>query len=309
MRFIKIIFCYLAMCAAIAFISSQADAAEANPCITCHAKLQKPAKSVHAAIALGCSACHKPVEGKTHPGQKGSIVLTQNMPGLCYNCHDESKFKGKSVHQPIPAGMCTGCHDAHQSNYPKVLLKDVPGLCYNCHDESKFKGKSGHTNLGMCTGCHNPHSSESDKILKTTQPELCFTCHEKPKFNKKYVHSIIPAGGCSSCHTPHANNNPSLLINSGVEELCLTCHVGKNDGRHIVSLPDNRIHPIKGKNPSTVKTITVPDPKRPGKEMQIIDPDNPGKDFDCVTCHDPHSSDFRQLFTEQNICGKCHKYY
>ena len=202
------------------------------------------------------------MEGKTHPDQKGSIKLTQDMPGLCYSCHDASKFKGKSVHQPVSSGMCTACHDPHQSNFPKILVKDVPGLCYNCHDESKFKGASGHTAVGMCTGCHNPHSSNSDKILKMDQPELCYTCHDKSKFTKKYVHAIIAAGGCTSCHTPHISKNPFLLLNDNVQALCITCHVDKNDGRHIVSLPGGRAHPISGvTDPATIKWITEKDPK------------------------------------------------
>jgi predicted CXXCH cytochrome family protein len=91
--------------------------------------------------------------------------------------------------------------------------------------------------------------------------------------------------------------------------LCITCHVNKNDGRHIVTIPGKRVHPLTGKDPSTVKHIKVPDPKRPGEEMEIIDPNNPGKDITCVTCHDPHSSDFAKLFTQKNICEKCHVYF
>ncbi len=288
----------------------QAYSAQENPCLSCHAEFNQRAKSVHAALGMGCTACHKAVEGKNHPSQKGSIILTQNMPGLCYGCHDESKFKGKAVHSPVSGGMCTTCHNAHQSNSPKLLVKDVPGICYNCHNESKFKGgKSGHTNIGMCTGCHNPHSSNISKILRNNQPDLCYSCHEKSKFSKKYVHSIISAGGCTSCHIPHISNNPYLLSAGSVNELCLTCHVAKADGKHIVTLPGKRIHPIKGKDPSTVKMIKVPDPKNPGKEMEIPDPNDPGKEITCATCHDPHSSDFAKLFTQKNICARCHRYY
>ncbi|MBM4147258.1 MAG: cytochrome C, partial [Nitrospira sp.] len=166
MRTIKILTFLSILLITFCLLPFEFSSAEEIQCVTCHVKLAQKAKSVHAAIALGCQSCHKTVEGKTHPGQKGSIALKQNMPGLCYNCHDETKFKGKSVHQPVSGGMCTGCHDPHQSDFPKILIGKVPDLCYNCHSESKFKGKSGHTLLGMCTGCHNPHSSDSDKILK-----------------------------------------------------------------------------------------------------------------------------------------------
>jgi predicted CXXCH cytochrome family protein len=286
----------------------QTYAAQENPCVACHPEFNQKFKSIHAALGMGCATCHKQVGGKNHPAEKGSIILTQSMPGLCYTCHDESKFKGKSVHQAVSGGMCTGCHDAHQSNYPKILLKDIPGICYNCHDPKKFRGKSGHTNIGMCSGCHNPHSSDFNKLVKTTQPELCFSCHEKDKFSKKYVHSIIATGGCTSCHSPHTTMYPSLLPSS-VQELCITCHAAKNDGRHITSLPGKKVHPIKGIDPSTVKMIQAPHPDRPGVIIEQRDPNAPGKEITCATCHDPHSSDYRKLFTQKNMCARCHKYY
>ena len=293
----------------VGFLTSQSYAAQENQCLSCHTKFKEKAKSVHAAVGMGCETCHKAVAGKTHPDQKGSITLTQEMPGLCYSCHDQSKFKGKSVHQPVSSGMCTGCHDPHQSNFPKILVKDVPGLCYNCHDESKFKGASGHTAVGMCTGCHNPHSSNSNKILKMEQPELCYSCHDKSKFAKKYVHSIIPVGGCTSCHTPHISSNPSLLLNP-VNDVCTSCHKAQGSGSHVIAaFPGNKTHPVKGvKDPSTLKMIKAPDPKNPKKEIEIPDPNVPGKELTCVSCHNPHSSDYEHLFPVERICLKCHKY-
>ena len=110
----------------------QTVSAQENPCVGCHPEFQQKYKSVHAALGLGCATCHKQVEGKNHPAEKGSIILTQSMPGLCFTCHEETKFKGKSVHQVVSGGMCTGCHDPHQSNYPKILLKDILKERYPC---------------------------------------------------------------------------------------------------------------------------------------------------------------------------------
>lgn len=308
MNLAKILLSLTAIIFTFGLLTFPSYSAEENPCVVCHTDLKKPAKSVHAALGMGCSACHKPVESKTHPDQKGSIILTQNMPELCYSCHDESNFKGKSVHQPVSGGMCTGCHNAHQSDFSKILVKDVPGLCYNCHDESKFKGTSGHTLLGMCTGCHNPHSSNSNKILKSDQPEVCYDCHDKAKFTKKYVHGIINVGGCTSCHAAHTSNKPSLLLNS-IHELCISCHAAKLKLPHVVALPGKKRHPIEGvKDPSTLKMIKMSDPKNPKKQMEVPDPNVPGKDLTCASCHDPHSSDFRALLTQQRICLKCHKF-
>jgi len=315
MRFKNFLIVFSAFLIVTSVLNYQTCSAEENPCVTCHADLKKPAKSVHAAMGLGCSSCHKTVEGKNHPAEKGSIILTQSMPGLCYSCHDESKFKGKSVHQPVSGGMCTGCHNAHQSNYPKLLLKDSPALCYSCHNESKFKGgKSGHTGIGMCTGCHTPHASASVKILKGDQPELCYTCHDKAKFTKKYIHGIISKGGCTACHTPHTSNYPALLTNN-ITEVCITCHLPQSKGQHVTATviagPKRRFHPVSGVTDPRFpgKPKKIPDPNKPGKEIEAYDPDNPGKLITCASCHDPHSSDYIHLFPVANVCGLCHKYF
>jgi len=235
---------------------------EANPCIACHANL-KEAKFIHNPLAMGCEACHKSMPGKNHP-EKGSIILVQTMPGLCYNCHDETKLKGKTIHSPV--------------------------------------------SKGMCTGCHNPHSSNNENLLKFTNKELCFSCHDKNKFEKKYTHKVINVIGCSTCHNPHASNNPSLLPNP-INDLCTTCHKAQSSGIHIVALPGGKIHPIKDiKDISTLKIIKVPDPVNPKRQIEMPDPKVPGKDLSCVSCHNPHSSDYSKLFPVQRICLKCHKY-
>jgi predicted CXXCH cytochrome family protein len=306
MNFSKKSVCFIGMLFSFLFFASQAFSAEEDPCLKCHQKFKSAEKSVHAALALGCQTCHKQVEGKKHPGDKNSILLTQAMPGLCYTCHDQSKFKGKANHKPVTSGTCTGCHNAHQSAYPKLLIKDIPGLCYSCHDEKKFKGKSGHTLLGMCTGCHTPHSSDTEKLLRTSQPDLCYTCHNKAGFSKKYVHGIIAMGGCTACHSAHIADYPHLLP-SNIQQLCISCHAAKTDGRHIVSVPGRRVHPVQGTNPLTRKFIEAQDIKT-GKKKLILDPKNPPEEFTCATCHLPHSSDLPKLSPQKNICIKCHKY-
>jgi predicted CXXCH cytochrome family protein len=237
--------------------------AEENPCLKCHVKLQQPAKHVHA-VLNGCEVCHTKEEGKNHPDDKKSIKLTQNMPNLCYNCHEASKFKGTTVHAPVMGGMCTSCHDPHQSDNPKILKEPIP--------------------------------------------EVCYTCHDKAKFTRKYVHKVINVIGCGTCHNPHASNNPALLPSSKTD-ICISCHKSQASGTHVVSIPGKRFHPIKGvKDPSTLKWIQAPDPKNPKRMIEIPDPNVPGEELTCVSCHDPHSSDYHKLFTAERICLKCHKY-
>ena len=277
--------------AVIAFESATPGtcSAEEKPCMKCHTKFREPAKSVHAALASGCQTCHTTAKGKKHPVQKNSIILIQQLPGLCYNCHEASQFKGSSVYAPVEDGMCNACHDPHQSNYSSLLLKQSPVLCYTCHDKVKFEGKYGHTAVGMCVFCHNPHASNYSTILKKDVPDVCFTCHDEAQFKKKYVHPIVTIpNGCTLCHNPHANDNQSALLRPTFD-LCASCHSGKADGRHILAEMNLEgrevIHPVKG----------VPDPAKPSGKLS------------CISCHEPHSSDFPKLFVEENLCKRCHK--
>jgi len=294
---------------ATAFFFCTSATAEDNPCLACHAKIKEP-QFVHAAVALGCQTCHKPVEGKSHPAEKQSIVLIQKMPEVCFTCHAPSKFQEKVVHSPVLSGTCTGCHDPHSSNVKKLLTNRMPGLCFNCHKESAFKAKYDHAPIygGMCPACHSPHSSPNQKLLLSPTPEVCYTCHEKSKFNKKYVHAVVKLG-CDSCHDPHKGDYPNLLLKEQFD-LCLSCHPNKNDGRHVINVPGGKPHPIRGvKDPSVPWTKMIPSSKVPGKLVEVPDPTKPGKEMDCLSCHEPHSSDYRNLFLVDNICGKCHEYY
>jgi predicted CXXCH cytochrome family protein len=241
-------------------LTFQSYSAEENPCVACHVDLKQPSKSVHAVLKMGCSACHKSVEGNSHPDQKGSIILTQKMPGLCYGCHEESKYKGTSGHTRL--GMCTGCHNPHRSDAKKLLLSDQPDLCYACHDKAKFTKKNVHgiINVGGCTSCHAPHISDQPFLLSSPEHELCISCHAAktqgshvvalpgrkrhpvigvkdpstlkmikvpdPKNPQKQIEVPDPNVpgkdmNCSSCHDPHSSDFKALLT---AEKICMKCH-------------------------------------------------------------------------------------
>jgi len=264
--------------------------AEEDQCLRCHAELTKPSKSIHAPLTSGCQTCHTLVEGRNHPEHKDSVKLKQDIPGLCYSCHDKSKFKGKSLHPPVVNDMCTTCHDAHQSTFEKLLLRDIPGLCYNCHNESKFRGKLVHAPVakGLCMRCHSPHASNFNSILISDSPEICYRCHDKGPFTKKHIHVVIAVpNGCNLCHNAHASDSPHLL-SKPIIELCTGCHKAQEKGMHLVApVPGQIVHPVTG----------VPDPSNPKRELS------------CVSCHNPHSSNFPKLFPIARICSKCHPYY
>jgi predicted CXXCH cytochrome family protein len=110
-----------------------------------------------------------------------------------------------------------------------------------------------------------------------TDSATCITCHED-KTKGKSVHSAI-AMGCLSCHEVRANKESThvKLITATPYKLCLTCHTDK-DASHI----QGRVHPPAVR--------------------------------DCLKCHDPHTSDYKnQLLkptsgdAKENLCLSCHQ--
>jgi predicted CXXCH cytochrome family protein len=243
----KVRLVYVTVCCLLSFVfcllSVLPALSQESPCLICHGQFKRPAKAVHAALGMGCETCHQAVEGMKHPQQKGSIKLMQDMPGLCHGCHEESKFKGKVIHSPVAGGMCTGCHNPHQSEFNKILLSDQPDLCYNCHDKADFTKKNVHMAvLGGCGSCHSPHASQSHALL--LQPSingLCLQCH--PNIPQR-PHAVARWGGghplrgkndpvrkgkefsCISCHDPHSSDSVRLFrykADSGIG-ICKYCH-------------------------------------------------------------------------------------
>ena len=112
---------------------------------------------------------------------------------------------------------------------------------------------------------------------KNTDPKKCLECHDD-KTKHKFVHSAMHAG-CLSCHEIRTNKDVTRvkLITATPSALCLTCHADKD------------AHTIKG---------TV----------------HPPAQRDCLTCHDPHSSDNKNQLVKaesgdakENLCLQCHQ--
>jgi len=247
-----------ALTVAASFMSSPAIAQEVD-CLKCHAGLLKNKPVVHAAVQMGCSACHtgiadalKVPHKKTTTFAKG---LSADQPELCYGCHDKAKFTRSVVHPALQMG-CTACHDPHASNKAKLLAADVPGQCGSCHDKAEFTRKNVHPPVagGMCLSCHDPHSSPQSGMLVKPHVELCGECHDqvvhKPHAIAGFTQSGHPIGQirkdpkgkplplledpkrpgkpftCASCHNPHSSDNRKLFrypARSSMD-LCMNCH-------------------------------------------------------------------------------------
>ena len=128
---------------------------------------------------------------------------------------------------PIREGKmsCSGCHNPHGSNGPKLLTKNtVNETCYTCHAEKRGPFLWEHAPAREdCTNCHKPHGSVNASLLKQRVPWLCQQCH-LTAFHPSTAYSgtglpgaTLPSGaqqllgkGCTNCHSEvHGSNHPS----------------------------------------------------------------------------------------------------
>jgi len=273
-----VLICTLWLAAAEQPAGAAAAAAE-KTCLSCHSDLAKE-RYVHGPVATGeCARCHTPVDKETmYDGRKHRFKLAREERELCYLCHERRLDAQKVVHGPVRFGLCTACHDPHQSPYRYRMKASPPSkLCYQCHVNDKTINKEVHgpVAVGDCVACHDPHSSPYQYRLIAEGQNLCFTCHTEKKeefLSKRFGHP--PAAlNCSNCHDPHTSPN-ALRLNNSVPALCFGCH------------PEKKDHIAKAKTQHSAYKI----------------------DKKCLNCHDPHYTNFpKQLrAAPADLCLSCH---
>jgi len=130
------------------------SAEPAELCITCHDKAKFGKKVVHAALGMGCLACHNPHSSDQpgllakaptqvcldcHPGVKKQAHLVVGFSGGGHPLGDE--MRPRPVADPIREGKgfsCASCHDPHSSDFPKLSRfnpREGMGLCQKCHQK------------------------------------------------------------------------------------------------------------------------------------------------------------------------------
>jgi len=244
-------------------------------CVTaaCHARMLKT-KNIHP-VAEPCDGCHQSIAPDHPQKNKKTFKLTEEVPALCYQCHTPFGKK-KNVHPPVKDGMCTTCHNPHDSAEPKLLSQPVKDLCASCHpDKIDYKYVHGPVATGDCVTCHDPHESDNARLVVKNGPDLCFMCHGdiQEEFKKKFVHPAMELG-CPSCHNPHGSSIKKFFAAEGAK-LCYQCH----------STIEDKL--------KTAKSIHPPIKTARG----------------CATCHTPHASDAPKLLpkTGKDFCLDCHK--
>jgi predicted CXXCH cytochrome family protein len=281
-------------------------------CIGCHEDKAK-GKSVHSAIAIGCTACHEVRTNRdiTH------IKLTTATPyKLCLSCHadkDATQIKGH-VHPPAVRD-CLKCHDPHTSDNKDQLLKATSGdekenLCLSCHRTGLDVPTNGsrHAALDMgCDTCHTIHKVgepgklEFDFHLTKSTPALCLDCHDAKDESLQKAHQNQPfaTANCVSCHDPHQSRSPKLMQafmhNPFENKMCDTCHQPAVDGKVVLTA-------------KTPKELCVTCHGDKEKQIENAKVQHPGAMGECTDCHSPHASKYPGLPKTDpvNICLSCH---
>ena len=277
-------------------------------CFGCHEDKRELAASVsaHEPFKKGeCSACHDPHASATPAQLKapGSALCqschdasTPAMIGAhhgfsmataeCTQCHDPHSGQGRGLmlavrHEPFATGDCAQCHLENPGG-AALLVATGGQLCWKCHqDYPRAKDTVIHepVALGSCEACHSPHASSHAGLLRFGPDKLCADCHADMDTRRAKARSAHPLRSkdvsCLSCHQPHSSREEHLLSSGGIRT-CMPCHPTERHG-----------HPL-------------------GEDH--LDP-RTGSRITCVTCHDPHGTDFPyQLRGDQSrgLCLECH---
>ena len=281
-------------------------------CLECHGDKAK-GKSVHTAIAAGCTSCHEIRVNKDVTRVK---LITTTVAALCFTCHSDknpSEING-IVHKPANRD-CLKCHDPHSSENKNQLLKPTAGevkenLCLSCHAVGTHTPEKGsrHVALDMgCDTCHETHKTgpgsgrEFTKHLKKATPALCLDCHDAKDTGLAKAHQNQPfeKADCVTCHNPHESERPKLMQTflhpPFADKSCEMCHAPAKGGK--VVLAQENVKAICG----TCHDEVV-------KQIETAKVQHPGAMSDCTDCHNPHASNKPGLPKTNGveICLTCH---
>ncbi len=110
-----------------------------------------------------CRDCHDPDTG---------VLYKTLEEGLCQSCHAEVPGQTVYVHGPVAVNDCLACHEAHESQYPRLLRDDAELICFRCHDEADLAMGPDHESIGevACLECHDPHGGSDPLFLRRREP-------------------------------------------------------------------------------------------------------------------------------------------
>lgn len=277
-------------------------------CLNCHEKEKAKAQlaNVHSPFVDGeCSFCHQPHNSpnRYQLNEAGSAVCTQchemddeslttahrriSLQGRdCSRCHQPHASAGKGLfrdvtHAPFTDGDCDACHVLSEQG-GLAFVATGGRLCLQCHDGYPREGDPNvHKPVmeGNCSACHRSHASDIPKLLPQDGRALCLSCH--PKIEERFTSSrsahpkSVEEGSCAICHAPHSSKFDHLMKSDAIRT-CLSCHQQQQHG-----------HPM-GEGRTDPRT---------------------GKGITCMSCHDPHGTEFPMFLVgdqTRGLCVDCH---
>lgn len=240
-------------------------------------------KYVEPAMKQGCTTCHIDCSKLSPASQKEppDFYLKAKEPALCLECHASSKKDLSPSHdkQPLGQSKCTGCHDPHSSDVPKLLLKFSHG---------PYAAR-------LCSACH-PAPVDGKVVLNAANVDsLCYSCHTHFKAEMAGAgsrHKLLSQSkkSCMECHDPHAANQ-EYDLKKPAQELCLGCHVEQ---------PQQTAR--ENKPPLEYDISNMEFLKLSSKYVH-----EPAKKS-CLMCHDAHASQFPKELrvSTHDLCMSCH---
>lgn len=145
----------------------------------------------HGPFAAGeCGRCHSLGQSKSFTGNRDITVpspvtsiaassrLIMPKQELCISCHERhgaafASDRGLRQHPQVAQGLCTGCHNPHQSLRRYMLVKnDNIELCGACHSPDRLSSVHAPASGQDCITCHNAHVGMTDKLLRSDAQEL-----------------------------------------------------------------------------------------------------------------------------------------
>jgi predicted CXXCH cytochrome family protein len=169
-----------------------------------------------------------------------------------------------------------------------------------------------------------PQSSRVQAVLRNLE---CLQCHVEliPDFSKTAVHNPFENKSCTVCHTPHGEVVRTAVTQGPVERwerfrtliewlpLRIACQVTPGTGP--VGRVGGTTTATETVSPRGTSTLRQPLPElcwtchgNVAPEMGLAFQHNPFFKGQCLTCHDPHASDFKRLMvvSERDLCMTCH---
>jgi predicted CXXCH cytochrome family protein len=235
-----------------------------DACYSCHTDKKDDfgkKKVVHKPVKENCVGCHT-----AHSSNYSKQLKNDAAAALCYDCHkglQAAIAKAKVPHKALNMTKgCIECHDAHASNFPRLLGDEPMNECFRCHNKEYGSGKTAVANIKQvvdggklkhgpirekdCSSCHNTHGSDYFRILRNNFPpvfyapfdaknyDLCFSCHQKTLVLDSKTTTLTGfRNGDQNLHFVHVNKTDK----GRTCRACHEAHANNNPGHVRDSVP------------------------------------------------------------------------